>query len=124
MTEKSIMLDEKAVIAVPDQNQNINLGATTYKVSEFFSALAQLFYQSDIRTTKNAREQWCGRDIGGVPCEVLLPGQSWQKGKVRLRLEFISNDPEPITDQKSEDVEQATVLSTPSLLDDIRQSIQ
>ncbi len=41
----------------------------------------------------------------GLECEVLRPGSNWQKGKVRLSLEFCPNEPE-------------------SPLDDLRQNLQ
>jgi hypothetical protein len=35
---------------------------------------------------------WAGE---GVKCEILRPGERWQKGKVRLRLEFVPDEPTP-----------------------------
>ncbi|MBD2130713.1 hypothetical protein H6F97_30835 [Microcoleus sp. FACHB-1] len=34
-------------------------------------------------------EGWAGE---GVKCEVLRPGKNWQKGKVRLRMEFVPDE--------------------------------
>jgi len=39
---------------------------------------------------------------GGVPCKALLVGSGWQKGKVRLRLEFIPDKPfSPLDDLRN-----------------------
>lgn len=35
---------------------------------------------------------WLG---DGIYCQVLQPGKDWQTGKIRLRIEFIPNNPVP-----------------------------
>lgn len=46
----------------------------------------------------------------GVPCEVLKPGESWQKGKLRIRLEFVPDAPAA-----------KKVVDVPNSLDEFRQ---
>jgi hypothetical protein len=57
----------------------------TFRVSEFLDALAQVVSEQEEVWTEDS-EGWFA---DGLDCEVLrLNGQSWQRGRVRLRLEF------------------------------------
>ena len=61
----------------------------TFKVREFLDALAQLISEQE--------EEWSEEIEGwftdGLECEVLrLGNQGWQRGKVRIRLEFCPSD--------------------------------
>jgi hypothetical protein len=57
----------------------------TFRVSEFLDALAQVVSEQEEIWTEDS-EGWFAE---GLDCEVLrLNGQSWQRGRVRLRLEF------------------------------------
>lgn len=57
----------------------------TFKVSEFLDALAQTVSEREDEWSEDS-EGWFG---GGLPCEVLKFGnQGWQRGRVRIRLEF------------------------------------
>jgi hypothetical protein len=38
-----------------------------------------------------AIEEWVGE---GISCEILRPGGGWQKGKVRLQVQFIPDEPD------------------------------
>lgn len=63
----------------------------TFKVSEFLDALAQAVSEREEEWTEDC-EAWFGV---GSPCEVLRFGnRGWQRGRVRLRVEFCP-DPEP-----------------------------
>ncbi|MBD1887945.1 hypothetical protein H6F82_01240 [Coleofasciculus sp. FACHB-SPT9] len=39
---------------------------------------------------KNLASDWLG---DGLTCELLKPRKEWQKGKLRLRLEFVPDEP-------------------------------
>ncbi|MBW4651777.1 MAG: KGK domain-containing protein [Kaiparowitsia implicata GSE-PSE-MK54-09C] len=61
----------------------------TFKVSEFLDALAQVVSEQDAEWTEDC-EGWFS---SGLRCEVLrFANQGWQRGRVRIRLEF---SPEP-----------------------------
>jgi len=76
-------VNERAQIL--DDDDVIHTGASalmfqcTFKVSEFLT----------IMQSKLEEENIFGE---GIECELLSPGQSWQKGKFRLRLEFLGED--------------------------------
>lgn len=62
----------------------------TFRVSEFLDTLAQLISEQE--------EEWTDESEGwfndGLPCEALrLGNQGWQRGKVRIRLEFCPDPP-------------------------------
>ncbi|MEM7725303.1 MAG: KGK domain-containing protein [Cyanobacteria bacterium P01_A01_bin.45] len=64
----------------------------TFKVGEFIAKMKQVFSEYD-----ELQEKWLG---DGQTCEVLRPGtQGWQKGKVRISLEFSSDDKESPLDK-------------------------
>lgn len=57
----------------------------TFKVNEFLDALAQAVSEREDEWSEDS-EGWFG---AGLPCEVLRFGnQGWQRGRVRIRLEF------------------------------------
>lgn len=66
----------------------------TYKVEELLDAI-----ENQINQRK--KERWC---IEGVPCEVLAPNQSWQKGKVKISLEFIADEIESPLDELRKEI--------------------
>jgi hypothetical protein len=84
------------------------------------------------------KRNWC---FEGIEAKVLISGQPWQTGKVRLTMEFCPDQPEPETDsdQAETDGDQEskvadhhdanTINSEPelenpgSLLDDIRKTL-
>ena len=64
----------------------------TFKVSEFLSIMESKLEEENLFQS-------------GIDCELLRPGQSWQKGKFRIRLEFCPDEDEgtrgpsvPVTD--------------------------
>lgn len=79
---------------------------TTFKAKEFLEAM---------KSGLGAPERWLEE---GINCEVISPGKSWRKGRVRISLEFYpdeSNSIEiPISDKSG-------TTQPESLLDDIRQ---
>ncbi|MBD1868192.1 KGK domain-containing protein [Cyanobacteria bacterium FACHB-471] len=100
-------LDQNAVIS-----SNWNLSSlicnNTFKVVELLRAMQKSTGQSDA---------WF---YEGVECEVLGLTQGWQKGKVRLSLEFCPDEPE-LTDISGSSDEASFQAESP--LDDIRRTI-
>ena len=87
---------------------------TTFTVNEFMSALKQTV-ESKIGNLTENKEQWF-RD--GLDCKMLKPGaKSWERGKVRLTLEFAPEVLEVETVESSESENN----KSESPLDDIRQ---
>jgi KGK domain len=63
----------------------------TFKVSEFLDSLAQLVSEQEGEWS-DEREGWFNDQ--GQSCEVLRYGnQGWQRGRVRIRLEFCPENP-------------------------------
>ena len=59
----------------------------TFQVGEFITKMKQVLSGHD-----ELQEKWLG---DGQDCEILRPGsQGWQKGKVRISLEFCPDDKE------------------------------
>ncbi|MFN6482970.1 MULTISPECIES: KGK domain-containing protein [unclassified Nostoc] len=56
----------------------------------------------------------------GFECCVLIPGQQWQTGKIRVRLEFCPDETE--IEDKQED-NQLKIKQESSVLDDLRQQL-
>ena len=96
MSEKSIPLNENAVLTIKGEDST-TLEHHTYKVDELMRAIIDEIYDDEIKI-------WFGK---GVDCEVLSPHKSWQKGKVKVSLEFTP-------DQES----------SPSPLDEVRKNFQ
>ena len=72
---------------VVSMNSKMSLVASpTFKVSQFMHWFKQI--------AGGAGEAWTGE---GVDCEDLSSaGGGWQTGKVRIRLEFVPDEPEPL----------------------------
>ncbi|MGC1393662.1 MAG: KGK domain-containing protein [Coleofasciculaceae cyanobacterium] len=91
-------LDQNDVVSVNIKEHGwLVIQYQTFKVAEFNAAI-----QNCLQGRESAKLMLLGE---GFPCEVLKPCSNWQKGKIKLRLEFCPD--EPI-----------------SPLDDIRQSLQ
>ena len=72
------------------------LSTSTFKVEQ----LKEHFrgYKNNIHP---AIEEWVGE---GINCEILRPGEGWQKGKVRLQVEFIPDEPEEPSNPNQSDL--------------------
>ena len=82
-----------------------------------FDELAELLYTNISDDIDHDDENW---SYTGIECSVMIPGQNWQKGRLKLRLQFIPDEVE----ENAEAAEiQAENESDPSPLDDIRQSL-
>lgn len=79
----------------------------TFKVSEFLDALAQLVSEREIEWS-DTHEGWFSN---GLSCEALRFGnRGWQRGRVRVRLEFV---PEPQPKLLREMVSDRSLPETP-----------
>lgn len=102
MNEKAKLLNGEDIISVFSSDDIILLGNNTFKVEEMMEELTIRIKNEPEDSVK----KWC---INGVECEVLSPNKIWQKGKVKICLEFIPDEPE--------------INEMQSPLDDIRQSM-
>lgn len=83
----------------------------TFKVSQLKTAVLS-WSLGDTRYPATSRQRWFTPN--GIKCQVLrVQGGGWQSGKLRFRLEFVPDEPEPsIKPVKPE-----------SLLDDLRSNL-
>ncbi|WP_319422372.1 KGK domain-containing protein [Pleurocapsa sp. FMAR1] len=95
MEEANKFINGDEVISINDKENNVLINHHTYKAEEFLSRLGK-------HIDRNKKEIWIDK---GVPCKMLSPNQQWQKGKIKICLQFIPDRPE-------------------SMLDDIRQENQ
>jgi hypothetical protein len=80
----SILEDNDVVTAITDR------GETTYKVRDFLKIMRQIF--AALRNGSYLEQ--CLED--GGECQVLKSNTGgWKKGKIRIRIEFIPDQPEP-----------------------------
>lgn len=67
----------------------------TFRVNDFVKKIRQAFPGSEDETDELFGE--------GIDCEILRPNASWQKGRIRISLEFCPNEPEveviPVSDE-------------------------
>lgn len=82
------LLNDDEVLFV--RSGRILMSNPTFKVNEFLDALAQLVSEREAEWS-DEYEGWFGE---GLDCEVLRFGnQGWQRGRVRIRLEFSPEQP-------------------------------
>ncbi|HEY9652014.1 MAG TPA: KGK domain-containing protein [Coleofasciculaceae cyanobacterium] len=102
-----------------DESVQILIGHCTFRAGEFSEALkTQIEY--GISGWTSDKDAWFSEE--GIPCEVLrFSSKGWQKGKVRIRLEFCPQDTEEEDDTTSASVESkpapAVPVATPEELD-------
>jgi hypothetical protein len=82
------IINEDDVVSIDDREDNILMGHYTYQSGEFLNQLC-------IRIGCNKKDKWLTE---GVPCKLLSPNQGWQKGKVKICLQFIPEQAESILD--------------------------
>lgn len=83
------LLNDDEVLFV--RSGRILMDNPTFKVSEFLDSLAQLISEQEGEWS-DEREGWF--TDRGQTCEVLRFGnQGWQRGRVRIRLEFCPDNP-------------------------------
>ncbi|MEB3309152.1 MAG: KGK domain-containing protein [Snowella sp.] len=87
------LVNNNDVISVAETDKAL-ISHRTFKVDEFLTAIFTKLFNNDVG------KKWC---FDGVECEVLSPGKSWQKGKIKISLEFIADEPEsPLDDIRRE----------------------
>lgn len=129
MEKKFEPLKENEIVSlgIDVEKSRILLRQPTYKVSELLRALRMLVNTSD-ETLESYRtagilykltEEKLGWFSHGVDCEALkLDTKGWQKGKIRLALEFCPDEPE-IAEAPAND----EIILPESPLDELRQKI-
>jgi hypothetical protein len=114
MENKFELLKDNEILSL-EEPVRILLQQPTYKVSEFMQVLISLV-KGTARTWTHDKLNWFSQ---GVPCEVLrLDAKGWRKGKVRLAIEFLPDEPEVEEIPATNEIEQPE-----SPLDDLRQMI-
>lgn len=88
MEEANKFISGDEVISIENIDDNVLLGHHTYKAEEFLSRLGK-------HIDKHKKDKWIDK---GVPCKMLSPNQQWQKGKIKICLEFIPDKPKSILD--------------------------
>ena len=90
-TNKMICADE--VISINNEADTILINHPTYQASELLDRLGK-------HIDHHKKEKWIDK---GVPCKMLSPNQNWQKGKIKICLQFIPDKPEsPLDDVRQE----------------------
>lgn len=92
MNEK-IVLDDSDVVSIAGSFA-LSFGlASTFKSIELIDAARNWVVEK--LSTSGSYSQWLTRD--GIKCQVLSAnGNGWEAGRVRLRIEFIPDKPEPV----------------------------
>ena len=86
MNKQFSPLNSGEVLSVNKSAQFI-IGHGTFRVQEFMNALREQVIQHGFGSVSNDKAQWFSEE--GIECEVLQFGSNgWQKGTVRLYLEF------------------------------------
>lgn len=88
MNEVNKFINSEEVISLNNRDDNVLLGHHTYKAEEFLQRLGEHIDCHKI-------DKWIDK---GVPCKMLSPNQQWQKGKIKICLEFIPDKSESILD--------------------------
>ncbi|MBW4681821.1 MAG: KGK family protein [Microcoleus vaginatus WJT46-NPBG5] len=113
MEDKFESLEREDVVSV--YSDQILLTNRTFTIIEFIAAMLPIVksqYHSSNWTQE--KESWFHE---GIDCKMLQPDKSWQKGKVRITLEFC---PETVEVEETLEIEPAADEES-SPLDEIRQ---
>lgn len=112
MTDKFQQLEREDVVSV--YSGQIILNNRTFTISEFIAAMLPIIKEKGAPWTEE-KEHWFRE---GIDCKILKPGaKSWQRGKVRITLEFC---PETLKVEEMP-ASKSVVSKEGSPLDDIRQ---
>ncbi len=88
MNNKFQPLSQDDVVCVT--SGHILMPHPTFKVGEFITKMKQVLSLKD-----EHKEKWLGN---GQVCQILQPGSSeWQKGKIRISLEFCPEEPRSLS---------------------------
>lgn len=88
MEEANKFINGEEVISIANPDDNVLLGHHTYKAEEFLSRLGK-------HIDKHKKEKWIDK---GVPCKMLSPNQQWLKGRIKICLQFVPEQPESVLD--------------------------
>ena len=88
MEETNKFIKGNEVISINDKKENILINHRTYKAEDFIQKLAQ-----NIDYSKGGK--WLSE---GIDCEILSPNQNWQKGKIKICVQFIPDRPKSVLD--------------------------
>jgi len=99
-----------------DESVQILIGHRTFRVGEFAEAIRmQLEYGTSGWTSD--KDAWFSEH--GIPCEVLrFTANGWQKGKVRISLEFCPQDSEDENDYVSTGFDHELAIAAPTYSED------
>ncbi|NCO74824.1 MAG: hypothetical protein GW795_05870 [Cyanobacteria bacterium] len=90
MTDKIELLNSQDVISLENEKTKPRMPHKTFTIEEFKNLLLQNL------SLNEDQKEWCNN---GVCAKVLVAGKLWRKGKVRLSVEFILDEPEsPLDD--------------------------
>ncbi|MBD1939127.1 KGK domain-containing protein [Microcoleus sp. FACHB-68] len=109
--DKFERLDREDVVSV--FSGQILLNNRTFTISEFIASMLPIIRERTQNWTVE-KDYWFGK---GINCKILQPGKNWQKGKVRITLEFC---PETLEVEETPATEPAAGEES-SPLDEIRQ---
>ncbi|MCU0527376.1 MAG: KGK domain-containing protein [Elainella sp. Prado103] len=106
------LLSDDEVLFV--RSGRILMANPTFKVSEFLDSLAQLISEQEGEWS-DEREGWF--TDRGQTCEVLRFGnQGWQRGRVRIRLEFCPDNPPKL-------LKESAIVAETSYADEFRDDL-
>ncbi|MGL4759387.1 MAG: KGK domain-containing protein [Patescibacteria group bacterium] len=88
MEEVNKLINSDEVISIDNQEDNIIMSHSTYIAEEFLEKFRS-------RLGCQNKDQWTNE---GVTCKILSPNQNWQKGKIRICLQFIPDRSESVLD--------------------------
>ena len=88
MEETNKLISGDEVISIENKDDNVLIAHHTYKAEEFLNRLGK-------HIDRNKKEKWIEQ---GVDCKMLSPNQNWQKGKIKICLQFIPERPESVLD--------------------------
>jgi len=108
MNNKFELLEKNAIVSI-GQSDRIIMSHITFKVSEFIAQMGAAL---------NIGQKWQQWGSEGVESEILSPGKGWRRGKVRVTLEFLPDEPEVEETSASN-----TIPQSESPLDDLRQKM-
>ena len=92
-TNKMIRADE--VVSIEKQEDQLLIKHPTYQAIEFLNELGN-------HIAGHKKEKWIDK---GVPCKMLSPNQNWQKGKIKICLQFIPDQPESVLDDVRQELD-------------------
>ncbi len=115
MDNRFVPLAPGEVLSIDDSVQ-ILIGHHTFRVGEFAEAIKmQLEYA--IQGWTQDKDAWFSQE--GIPCEVLrFSAQGWQKGKVRINLEFCPLDPEEAVREAAASHHESVIAAPPASISD------